>query len=336
MRMKTSITNYCAAIGADPLLVQGAGGNVSWKSGDTLWVKASGTCLADAQRNDIFVPVDLPHLTSALSSGDFSVIPRLRGQSPLRPSIETLLHALMPHQVVVHLHAVEILAWLVRNNYERDIGAALGSRLRWTSTGYHKPGAALAQAVNTALDNVPGAGAVLLQNHGVVIGGADVDEIRHQLRTITDLLTVRPRPPVSAPQYEPLSIADYESYKPVADPFIHQLAMDTTLFNRLSSSWALCPDHVVFLGARPACYSSMDGFRSEIADSCFRPALIFIRDVGVFTQANFNAGQMAQLRCYYDVLARQPEGAEVNVLNNDQIAELLDWDAERYRIKLMQ
>lgn len=170
----------------------------------------------------------------------------------------------------------------------------------------------------------------------MVIGGADVDEIHHQLRTITDLLTVRPRPPVSSPQYEPLSIADYESYKPVADPFIHHLATDMALFNRLSSSWALCPDHIVFLGARPACYSSVDVFRSEIANSKPPPELIFICDVGVFTQPGFNAGQMAQLRCYYDVLARQPEGAEVNVLNNDQIAELLDWDAERYRIKLMQ
>jgi len=318
------------------MLVQGAGGNVSWKSGDTLWVKASGTCLADAERNDIFVPVDLPHLTSALSSGDFSVIPRLRGQSRLRPSIETLLHALMPHQVVVHLHAIEILAWLVRNNYERDIGIVLGSRLQWASTTYHKPGAALAQAVSIALDNIPGASVVLLQNHGVVIGGADVDEISHQLRTITKLLTTEPRSLVSSPQQEPLSIADYGSYKPVTDPFIHQLAMDMTLFNRLSSSWALCPDHVVFLGARPACYSSIDGFRSKIDDSGFRPEVIFIRDVGVFTQPNFNAGQTAQLRCYYDVLARQPERAEVNVLNNDQIAELLDWDAERYRIKLMQ
>jgi rhamnose utilization protein RhaD (predicted bifunctional aldolase and dehydrogenase) len=334
--MKTSITNYCAAIGADPLLVQGAGGNVSWKSGDTLWVKASGTCLADAERNDIFIPVDLPHLASALSSGDFSVIPRLRGQSPLRPSIETLLHALMPHRVVVHLHAVEILAWLVRNNYERDVGAVLGSHLRWTSTGYHKPGPALAQAVSIALDNVPDASVVLLQNHGVIIGGADIDEISHQLRTITDLLATEPRPLVRSLPYELLSIADSESYKPVIDPFIRQLAMDMTFFNRLSSSWALCPDHVVFLGARPACYSSMDGFRSEMANGGSRPELIFIRDTGVFTQPNFNAGQMAQLRCYYDVLARQPEGAEVNVLSNDQIAELLDWDAERYRIRLMQ
>ena len=42
------VAAYCARIGADPLLVQGAGGNASWKEAGTLWIKASGTWLADA------------------------------------------------------------------------------------------------------------------------------------------------------------------------------------------------------------------------------------------------------------------------------------------------
>lgn len=168
--MKEDILDYCIAIAIDLMLVQGAGGNVSWKDGDALWVKASGTCLADAARKDIFVPVDLPHLARALASGDFSVLPRLRSESALRPSIETLLHALMPHPVVVHLHAVEILAWLVRNNFRDDIMALIDSRRRWASTAYHKPGAALAKAVSTALGSANTADVVLLQNHGVVIG----------------------------------------------------------------------------------------------------------------------------------------------------------------------
>ena len=75
--LKASVIEYCSTIGADPLLVQGAGGNVSWKEEDTLWVKASGTWLAEAAGKDIFVPVDLPHLRAAIASGDFSVTPRL-------------------------------------------------------------------------------------------------------------------------------------------------------------------------------------------------------------------------------------------------------------------
>ncbi len=46
-----------ARVGKNILLVQGAGGNSSVKHGDVLWVKASGTWLADAEDKDIFVPV---------------------------------------------------------------------------------------------------------------------------------------------------------------------------------------------------------------------------------------------------------------------------------------
>jgi rhamnose utilization protein RhaD (predicted bifunctional aldolase and dehydrogenase) len=49
--LQASVINYCSTIGRDPLLVQGAGGNVSWKEGNTLWIKASGTWLADAGSN---------------------------------------------------------------------------------------------------------------------------------------------------------------------------------------------------------------------------------------------------------------------------------------------
>ena len=65
---------FCDRIGKDPLLVQGAGGNVSWKDGDVLWVKASGTWLSDAIGKDIFVPVELAHLRQAIANQDFQVI----------------------------------------------------------------------------------------------------------------------------------------------------------------------------------------------------------------------------------------------------------------------
>ena len=60
--MKIRINNFCSNLGKDSLLIQGAGGNISWKDGNKLWIKASGTWLADANIMDIFVPVDLSHL----------------------------------------------------------------------------------------------------------------------------------------------------------------------------------------------------------------------------------------------------------------------------------
>ena len=56
-----------ARVGRNILLVQGAGGNSSIKHDDILWVKASGTWLADAEQKDIFVPVPLGAARTALA-----------------------------------------------------------------------------------------------------------------------------------------------------------------------------------------------------------------------------------------------------------------------------
>jgi len=44
---------YSKEIGMDPSMVQAAGGNTSLKQGNTMWVKASGKWLLDAQ-SDVF------------------------------------------------------------------------------------------------------------------------------------------------------------------------------------------------------------------------------------------------------------------------------------------
>lgn len=338
--MRASIADYCAAIGADPLLVQGAGGNVSWKDGETLWVKASGTWLADAARKDLFVPVDLPHLQASIARADFGVTPRplpplLPPAQALKPSIETLLHAVMPHPVVVHLHAVEILARLVRRGFEADLTALLNASLRWTQVEYLKPGAALAGAVRTALNRTPGADIVFLQNHGVLLGGRDIAEIDSLLRALIDALKVPARePPGRDSPAAPLSLNGESPYIPVSDRDVHQLAVDPVLFDRLESDWALYPDHVVFLGAGARRYEHIDALAMELSRGSTGPELAFIRGAGVFTRAGFNAGKQAQLRCYYDVLSRQPEGCVLSSLSDHQIAELLNWDAERYRMQM--
>ena len=71
------IKSYCAQIGSDPLLVQGAGGNVSWKDGNTLWIKGSGSWLSDALDDEIFIPVDLYNLNKAIKNSNFKFTPEV-------------------------------------------------------------------------------------------------------------------------------------------------------------------------------------------------------------------------------------------------------------------
>jgi rhamnose utilization protein RhaD (predicted bifunctional aldolase and dehydrogenase) len=325
-RLKSSVTGYCASIGADRLLVQGAGGNVSWKDADTLWVKASGAWLEDAADKDIFAPVDLAHLRNAFDRGDFTVVPKLRGTSQLRPSIETLLHGLMPQPVVAHLHAVEVLAHMVRADCETDIRSLLGDSLAWTVVDYHTPGAALAAAVARALAGNPKANVIFLKNHGVVIGGEDVAEVARTLESLIRMLGIAPKIAKPYPQF-----AAIDQYVPAPDTVVHQLALDTDLFNRLDSSWALFPDHVVFLGPRAYTYKTRRAFDEARKTLTELPELVFIHGQGVFERPGFNQARQAQLRCYYEVLARQAIDSPLAVLTHEQIAELLNWDAEKYR-----
>lgn len=328
--LKESVLNYCSWLGTDPLLVQGAGGNVSWKENDTLWIKASGTWLADAAEKDIFLPVDLVCLRAALEKGEFSVVPRVRGASPLRPSIETLLHALLPHRVVVHLHPVEVLAHLVRDDCRSRIETLLGQSVSWVLVDYHKPGAELAHAVSAVLSWHHEPSVIFLRNHGVVIGGADVEENARILEHVIGRLAVA-SPPAAVCWKMPEAVLAVggRTYEAVACNEIQSLAFPD-LFGRLQSEWALYPDQVVFLGAAPACYDSIAQLSEEVGNGR-EPEFFFLKGKGVFSAPGFSAAKKAQLRCFHDVLVRQPEDALLNVLDGQQVAELLDWDAERYR-----
>lgn len=327
--LRADVIALCARIGSDPLLVQGAGGNVSWKDGDTLWIKASGTWLADAAAQDIFVPVDLAGLRVALAAGQYDVKPVVLGTATLRPSIETVLHALMAQPVVVHVHAIDVLAHLVRPDCAAAFTRLLDPALAWTTVPYRKPGAELAQAVAVALAQGP-ANVVFLQNHGVVIGADDTAGVLAVLQQLTQALATAPAlaPVASVPAVLDAGGVRYDA---VTDGALHQLAQDPALFARLGTEWALYPDHVVFLGAQAFTYPGIAAFQAALAGMDTPPPVVFIAGLGVYTTGEFGIAKAAQLRCYFDVMVRQQGHGALAALALQDIGELLNWDAERYR-----
>jgi len=167
-------------IGSDPNLVLHGGGNTSLKSTrttllgdliDVLFVKGSGTPL------DAVEPRDLPGLELAPlrrlrgleSLSDEEMLNQLRihlleASSP-NPSVETLLHAFLPHHFVDHSHADAVLALTNQPEGEALAREALGERV--VVVPYIMPGLPLAKAVVEALERQPATqGAVLLQ-HGL-------------------------------------------------------------------------------------------------------------------------------------------------------------------------
>ena len=329
-----TISQMCADLGKDPLLVQGAGGNVSWKEQEALWIKGSGTWLANANNEDIFVPVNLKHLQDALAKQDFDVKPQIIGEHTLRPSIETVLHALMPHQVVAHLHAINALSHLVNQDCLQSIQhICQQASIHAAFVGHHKPGPELAQAIYEALQDAPEANVIFLQNHGIVIGANTIEGIYSLLEKIN--LAFAPKEvftTASQPLADPTS--PVANYVPFADKEVQALAFEPRLFKRLAKDWVLFPDHAVFLGAKANTYSSWKEFKNHPSGE--EPELIFIENSGVFVKPDFNMAKTAQLRCYFDVISRLSSDAHLEPLSESAVHALLNWDAEKLRQQMSQ
>jgi rhamnulose-1-phosphate aldolase/alcohol dehydrogenase len=171
-------------LGRDPTLVLHGGGNTSVKTTvrdllgravDVLCVKGSGSDLAEVE------PAGLPavrlqplrELRALERLDDEQMVAAVRGalldsRSPT-PSVETLLHAFLPHAFVDHTHANAILALTDQPDPEAHVRQALGDDvvvLPWIM-----PGFPLALAVAAAWERARGCSGIVLCKHGLFTFG---------------------------------------------------------------------------------------------------------------------------------------------------------------------
>ncbi|WP_339072995.1 class II aldolase [Sinorhizobium meliloti] len=335
-----ALLDLSARVGADPDLVQGAGGNTSIKEGGTLWIKASGLWLAHARRRDVMVPVALDPLLDALERDDPATekaqdfVVRDLNPSGLRPSIETTVHALMPQKVVVHVHCVETIATAVR----ADAAAIAGEKLQgipYAFVPYARPGLPLAKAIAERIQ--ADTSVLVLGNHGLAVAAETVGDAARLLAEVSQRFAVPVRQAPSA-DLEALSrLAVNSAYRLPDDGRIHDAATDLESC-RIVAGGSLYPDHVIFLGkgsvvAAPGenALSLEEGFRR--AGESLPPVLLF-PGKGALVLKDISAGALAMARCLSDVTARIPDGASLRYLTDAENAELLGWDAEKYRQQL--
>src|SRR3954463_15817326 len=93
-----------ARLGRDPLVIQGPGGNISLKCDGVMWVKASGTWMAEAVERSILIPIDVVAVLDGLAAGDpacetcDAFVRRDLTDLKLRPSIETTCMPVFPRR----------------------------------------------------------------------------------------------------------------------------------------------------------------------------------------------------------------------------------------------
>jgi rhamnose utilization protein RhaD (predicted bifunctional aldolase and dehydrogenase)/NAD(P)-dependent dehydrogenase (short-subunit alcohol dehydrogenase family) len=176
-------------LGREPKLVLHGGGNTSVKARvkdlldedvDVLCVKGSGWDMASIE------PAGMPavRLAALLKLRSRSAMPddeMLRLQraalidphSP-NPSVETLLHAFIPHKFVDHTHATAVLSLIDQTNSDVLCAETFGQRLGFVP--YVMPGFALAKKAAEVFEKAPAVEGLILDKHGIFTFGDDARE----------------------------------------------------------------------------------------------------------------------------------------------------------------
>ena len=200
-------------LGVEPSLVLHGGGNTSFKGqypdvfGElvpALFIKASGFDLAAIEPQD-HVVVDLQRLQSLQALeviSDKTMLNELRAsrfdQSAPTPSVEAILHALIPYRFVDHTHADAVVALSNTPDGEARIRSLYGDRM--LIVPYVMPGFVLAKKVaelTVGIDWSKLEGMVLM-NHGIFSFADEAKEsyqrMIHFVAQAQDALGKRPSP----------------------------------------------------------------------------------------------------------------------------------------------
>ncbi len=193
-------------LGADPRLVLHGGGNTSVKTTaiditgetiDVLCVKGSGWDMGDIE------PAGLPAVRldplgelsalDSLSDEEMVNVQRrnlLDSKAP-NPSVETLLHAFLPHKFVDHTHSTAVLALTDQPDGAKICRDLYGDRAALVP--YIMPGFALAKACAQVHAKHPDVEGLILLKHGIFTFGDNAEEAYGRMIDLVSLAERRLR-----------------------------------------------------------------------------------------------------------------------------------------------
>ncbi|MGA2124570.1 MAG: bifunctional aldolase/short-chain dehydrogenase [Xanthobacteraceae bacterium] len=191
-------------LGQDPRLVLHGGGNTSVKTrifdlvGDeveAMCVKGTGLDMATIE------PAGLPAMRLAtlrtlrgradLSDDDMLRIQRASLIDPMAPmpSVESLLHAFLPHKFVDHTHSTAVLSLS-----DQPDGASICAEVfdgRLAVVPYLRPGFGLARKAADVFETAPTVDGLILSKHGIFTFGASAREAYERMIEMTSLAEQR-------------------------------------------------------------------------------------------------------------------------------------------------
>jgi rhamnose utilization protein RhaD (predicted bifunctional aldolase and dehydrogenase) len=362
------LTEMSRFYGGDPEYILAGGGNSSWKDGDDLYVKCSGVSMAEASAGS-FVKMDRKALAIILekrypetgAERENAVLAdimaaRRSGEEGKRPSVETLLHAIMPFAFIMHLHPALVNGLTCSRQGETAMREIFGEEPVWIPSA--NPGYTLSKLVRIAMDAYfekchKSTSVIFLQNHGVFVGADDISGIKEQYGGIMEKISAKIK---RKPDFTGLTVTTAANatgkISKIAGTLselsgsaafmgggeIASLVKDRSSFALVSS--AFTPDHIVYSGSDPLFTEAEDetgirnAWKNHVQKTGREPKITAVQNLGVFgAAATEKAAGMALLLFKNTVktaVYAESFGGPL-FMTVDKINFINNWEAERYR-----
>ena len=342
----TNFLKFSKEVGLDSSMVQAAGGNTSMKLGDTMWVKASGKWLMNACSEEIMVPVKTLKVQSIIKNEGTNNEKLINNtisddsNTNLRPSVETPLHAALDFKYVLHTHDVNIISFAILKNSQTKLDKLL-SGFKWKFIPYIKPGIKLSRIIlkiKSKEDNV-----FILQNHGLIVCGDDLEEIKKLNFKIRDCLKneLNKKIIIKSKNDNNFEInLNNTQYKLLNEDYAFDLANNKSWLKKISLG-AFLPDILVFLGPKILQIKPDEKKLSFKLNKLSKLSLpfntcIILSGYGVIIRKDSLNGTIEMIKLLSELMHRVPEEEKLEYFNDGQVLSLLNWEAEHYRQKLNQ
>lgn len=342
----TDFLEFSKEVGLDSSMVQAAGGNTSMKLGDIMWVKASGKWLMNACSEEIMVPVKTLKVRSIIKNEETNDEKLINNtisddsNTNLRPSVETPLHAALDFKYVLHTHDVNIISFAILKNSQTKLNKLLNG-FKWKFIPYIKPGIKLSRLIlkiKSNEDNV-----FILQNHGLIVCGDDLEEIKKLNFKIRDCLQKDLNKNIIV---KSKNNSNYEinlkntQYKLLNEDYAFDLANNKSWLKKISLG-AFLPDVLVFLGPKILQIKPDEkklSFKLNKLSKLSLPfnSCIILSGYGVIIRNDSLNGTIEMIKLLSELMHRVPEEEKLEYFNDGQVLSLLNWEAEHYRQKLNQ
>ena len=300
--------------GTDRGYVAAGGGNTSWKNEVSMYVKGSGTELATIKAEG-FVKMDLSRLdqiwknrysedTDEREEQVLSDMMAARCPSEMekRPSVESLLHALIPYTFVVHTHPTLVNGVTCSARGEETVRELFGDKVVWIPVT--DPGYTLAKEVYDRVKRHTAKGersSPESYSCRTTVCSSPVPRWRRSDETYEEIFS-KIRKKVGTYPVEDASSVDDAAVREVRDilePVLNEeltvvgivnqdildYAVSEDAFEPLSLS--LTPDHIVYYGFKPVYVSDLASLGEAVQEFVRKhgdnPRLAVVKGLGAFS-----------------------------------------------------